>query len=245
MTAVVAWQLRELAEVARTAARAARPIVAGGRQRSRGLRARPRQIADYFRSHEIRKLQLGCGPISLAGWLNADLRPRRPEQIFVDVRERLPFAEASVDYVFSEHMIGDLTYAQTRDLLGECRRVLRPGGRLRLVTPSLLRLSELYVNDEQGLRSRYVQWSATQSEHWRGVPLPGFVINTMFQEYRFVYDPATLRRLLAEAGFDGIAEVPYGESVDPQLRGIDSHGRVIGDPELSGFESLTMEAVRP
>jgi SAM-dependent methyltransferase len=243
MGAYSARHAEALGDVAKSAIRGTRQIVVDGMRRARWLRARPRAIAAYWSSHAVRKLHLGCGPIVLPGWLNADLRPRRPEQIFIDVQERLPFDDASLDYVFSEHMIGDLTYAQTAATLAECRRVLRPGGRLRISTPSLARLAELYSPDASGVHGRYVAWAVDEFVDWADAPLPGLVINNLFQEHRFVYDPATLRHLLARAGFAGVVDVPYGESTDPHLAGIDSHGRLIGQPDLGAFEAVTLEAV--
>ena len=239
-----ALHVQSLGEVAKSAIKNTRQILVNGMLRARWLRGRPQQIAAYCSSHAVRKLHLGCGPIALQGWLNADLRPRQSDQIFIDVLERLPFDDGSFDYVFSEHLIGDLTYAQTRTLLTECHRVLRPGGRLRIATPSLARLAQLYSPSTSDVHRRYVAWAVDEFVDWADAPLPGLVINNLFQEHRFVYDPATLRHLLARAGFTGVTEARYGQSDDPHLAGVDSHGRLIGHPDLSAFESLTLEARR-
>jgi predicted SAM-dependent methyltransferase len=238
-------QVAAFGGVAIAAIKSTRQIFVNGMRRARWLRARPQAIAAYFSSHAVRKLHLGCGPIVLQGWLNADVRPRQGDQIFIDVLQRLPFDDGTLDYVFSEHLIGDLTYPQTKTMLAECHRVLRPGGRLRIATPSLARLAQLYSPSTTEVHRRYVAWAVDKFVHWADAPLPGLVINNLFQEHRFVYDPATLRNLLARAGFTGVTEVRYGQSNDPHLAGIDSHGRVIGHPDLSAFESLTLEASRP
>jgi predicted SAM-dependent methyltransferase len=48
------------------------------------------------------------------------------------------------DYVFSEHMIEHVSYAEGLLMLRECLRVLKPGGRIRIATPSLEVLLDLY-----------------------------------------------------------------------------------------------------
>ena len=239
-----ALHLALLAGVAKAAIKSSCRILANSVRRARWLRMRPRAIARYYATHAVRKLHLGCGPIVLPGWLNADLRPRDHHQIFIDVHERLPFDDASLDYIFAEHMIGDLRYAEAGTMLRECHRVLRPGGRLRIATPSLARLAQLYSSNTTDMHRRYVAWAVHEFVEWADAPLPGLVINNMFQEHRFIYDPATLRHLLARAGFVDVIDVRYGQSADPHLRDIDSHGRVIGDPDVSAFETLTVEAIR-
>ena len=208
------------------------------------LRRRPAMIDAYLQSASVRKLQLGCGPVALNGWLNADLRPRRADQIYLDATERFPFADETFDYILCEHMIGDLTYAEAGTMLGECWRVLRRGGCLRISTPSLARLAQLYSMSTIASPHRYVSWSVDESAAWADAPLEGLVINNFFQEYRFVYDHATLRHVLERAGFVNVTEHLFGRSPNAELNDIESHGRVVGDPEISRFESVTMEAFK-
>lgn len=115
----------------------------------------------------IKYLQIGgdtwnrCGP----GWLNIDGNFDRgdgalfPDVIFTDdtVRHnmkhiitgesRLPFADNSVQYVYSEHMLEHLLPSGGGLMfLREAWRVLAPGGVLRLVTPDLDKRVWLYSN---------------------------------------------------------------------------------------------------
>ncbi len=208
------------------------------------LRRRPNMIADYLRSTSVRKLHLGCGPVVLSGWLNVDLKPRRAEQIYLDVTERFPFEDGTFDYILTEHMIGDLTYQEAGTMLAECYRVLRPGGCLRISTPSLARLAQLYSMSTVATPHRYVSWSVDEFVAWADAPLEGLVINNLFQEHRFVYDHATLRHVLERTGFVNVTEQQFGRSPNAELNDVESHGRVVGDPEISQFESVTMEAFK-
>lgn len=233
-----------LSSLARGTVRGTADIVRTSFRRLGWMRARRAAIAKYFRTHAVRKLHLGCGPVLLDGWLNADLRPRTPRHVFLDVTEQFPFPDRSVDYIFTEHLLGDLTYPQAGTMLAECRRVLKPGGRIRVATPSLAKLAELYLPGRNEAHERYVSWAIQEFVGWADAPLPGLVINNLFQEHPFVYDPATLQHVLARAGFVDIVEQQYGRSDDPVFDGIDSHGGVLGRPEISGFETVTMEALR-
>ena len=49
--------------------------------------------------------------------------------------DRLPFDDASLDFIFSEHFLAHLFLDEAIELLRECARILRPRGVLRLVVP--------------------------------------------------------------------------------------------------------------
>jgi predicted SAM-dependent methyltransferase len=198
---------------------------------------RPKQIEHYLRQHETRKLQLGAGEHPHAGWLNTDLHGygRGQELVYLDVRKRFPLPDASFDFVYSEHMLEHLTYAEGQRCLRECLRVLRPGGIVRIATPSLERLAGLY--DGGGLQERYVRWAVETLEPETDAPLPGVVVNNFFHSWghRFIYDPETLRHALTEAGFVDVEESPVGE--------LERH--LAEAPEFNEYETFVLEARRP
>ena len=47
----------------------------------------------------------------------------------------LPFEDASMDFIFSEHFFEHLFYDESIALLKECRRILKPNGVIRTVVP--------------------------------------------------------------------------------------------------------------
>ncbi|MHC1753255.1 class I SAM-dependent methyltransferase [Humidesulfovibrio sp.] len=92
-----------------------------------------------------RLLNLGCGCRFHPDWLNVDLVSRHPEVMECDLSCGLPFAEASMDAVYASHMLEHLERHEASSLLSECRRVLRPGGVLRLAVPDFEAMARLYV----------------------------------------------------------------------------------------------------
>ncbi len=202
------------------------------------IRARRRGalIKAYLRTHVAPKLQLGAGEHPHAGWLNTDLHDYRrgDELVYLDVRKRFPLPDAAFDLVYSEHMIEHLTYTEGQHCLRESLRVLKPGGRIRVATPSLERLAALY--DGGSAAERYVRWAVATLEPEVDTPLPGIVINNFFRSWghRFVYDPATLRHALGEAGFDDIDEVALGA--------LEQH--LAEAPEFNELETFVLEARR-
>jgi predicted SAM-dependent methyltransferase len=198
---------------------------------------RRRQIERYLASHDVRKLQLGAGDHPREGWLNTDLHDYGRGNVYLDVRRRFPLPDASFDFVFSEHMLEHLTYAEGQRCLRECFRVLRPGGRIRIATPSLERLAQLYTAEPSEVQRRYVRWVVETLEPETNAPLPGVVVNNFFRSWghRFIYDPQTLRHALGEAGFVDVEEHPVGE--------LEQH--LAEEPEFNAYETFVLEARRP
>src|SRR5439155_18164527 len=170
---------------------------------------------------------------------------RRGEVVYLDARKPFPLPDLSFDLVFSEHMLEHMTYAEGGRCLRECRRVLRPGGRIRVATPSLDHLIRLYDGDPTNLQSRYIRWSIDTFTEDADAYLPGFVLNNFFRDWghRFIYDAATLRHALACAGFVDVEEWRVRESGDPRFVGLERHMRSV--PEFNELETMALEALRP
>jgi predicted SAM-dependent methyltransferase len=208
---------------------------------------RPRAIRRYLRSHQIRKLEIGAWPNIQEGWLHTDVYPTSGEIIFLDARKLFPFEDGIFDYVFSEHLIEHLTYKEGLFMLGECYRVLKPGGRIRIATPDLETLVGLYVPEKSELQQRYIRWITDKFLPEVGVYRASFVINNAFRNWghQFIYDRATLQSAMEEVGFVGITRYAAGESDDEALRGIESHGKSAGNEDMNRFETMVLEAKRP
>jgi predicted SAM-dependent methyltransferase len=206
---------------------------------------RQRLIDGYLREHAVRKLQLGAAENVQPGWLNTDLHGygHGGELVYLDVRKPFPLPAASFDFVFSEHMLEHLTYADGQRCLRECLRVLRPGGTIRIATPSLERLAHLYDGGE--VQERYVRWAVDTLEPEVRAYFPGVAVNNFFRSWghRFIYDEDTLRHALTQAGFVDIRSLHVGESPHAELTGLERH---LGEaPEINEYETFVLEARRP
>ena len=93
------------------------------------LKARPADGTNH--------LHLGCGTKYLPGFLNIDGNPFNKIDVWLDVRNGLPFRAGSVDSIYSTHMFEHFYSDELKPLLRECVRVLKNGGGIRLIVPSL------------------------------------------------------------------------------------------------------------
>jgi SAM-dependent methyltransferase len=82
------------------------------------------------------KLNLACGKIILPGWINLDKNPASPEVIACDLTNQLPYANNSVDEIFTSHFLEHLKLrTEAIPFLQECNRILKPSGILSIITP--------------------------------------------------------------------------------------------------------------
>jgi hypothetical protein len=94
----------------------------------------------------------------------------------------------------------------------------------------------------------YVDWVATK---WdlpvEGVRADVQVVNNAFRNWghQFIYDEATLRGSMESAGFKDVARMEVGCSSDPNLQGIENHGKILGNEPMNAFESIAMEGCKP
>jgi|694.fasta_scaffold23290_8 predicted SAM-dependent methyltransferase len=176
-----------------------------------------------------RRLHLGCGLESLGhgakvlpGWTNIDIEGDQVRTFAWDLTSPFPIPNHSIDCIYSEHFIEHISLADGAALLAECRRVLVPGGVVRLSTPDLRVLVEKYLAGETG------EW---RDMGWE----PGTACDLLNEGLRnwghlYVYDEPKLIAALEEAGFAHASRCQWGVSTHAPLRGLETrpnHGDLI------------------
>lgn len=206
----------------------------------KGHAVRRRAVARYLASTAEPKLQIGTGPLSLPGWLNSDLISA---DIYLDIARPLPLPDASFAYAFGEHLIEHIPEQSGVQLFAELRRVLRPGGVLRLTTPDLQKLIAIYEDRNPVIsRAEYARYldAETGKTHVRACQILNDYLRLW--GHRYVYDEEDLTAKLREAGFASVQRREPGESSHDALRGIERHG---GELEwVNRAEAMTLEATR-
>lgn len=72
----------------------------------------------------------------------------------IDLLAGLPFEDASTPWIHAFHVLEHLDLHEARAFLVECRRVLRPGGRLRVSTPDFAGHLRLHLECLERMRRR-------------------------------------------------------------------------------------------
>ncbi|RKE22664.1 methyltransferase domain-containing protein [Streptomyces sp. TLI_171] len=159
----------------------------------------------------------------------------------LDISKPLPFADRSVDWVYAEHLIEHVPLGVAVPWLAEVRRILRPGGLLRLTTPDLARYIDGYLDRREQFFNRHRRRLRTMRV---GPPMPerrAFMLNQIFYHFghRWIYDEAELRYVLDRAGFAefAIERRAFQDGARPDVADLDTAFRK--------DESIYLEAVAP
>lgn len=170
------------------------------------------------------RLNFGCGKNKLAGWANYDSE--------IDISKPLPFADGSADHIFAEHVVEHVPYKTAYVFFRECRRVLKPGGFVRIAVPSieqvLSRADDAYVHFTR-------RWS----------PEPGKrgAVRSLIEAHGHEcgWTAGLLATTLYAAGFDHVHPCCVGESMNADLRGVEGHHKIIGE-KMNLIETVVCEA---
>jgi SAM-dependent methyltransferase len=150
-------------------------------------------------------LHLGCGTKYLPGFLNIDGNIFNKIDVWLDVRNGLPFRSNSVDSIYSTHMFEHFYSDELKRLLRECARVLKPGGGIRLIVPSL-----------EGAIAAYAQkrsdWFEDFPQHFDSIG--GKFSNFVFcdGQHRTAFDFGYFKEILRDAGFREVERSAEGQS---------------------------------
>ena len=192
-----------------------------------------REAPDIVHGSGMRLLHLGCGTKLLPGWVNADfyrlqqimLRSAGRPEWMLDLTKDFHCPDDRFDGVFIEHVNEHLLYTQNFDMMREVFRVMRPGGTLRIVLPSL---------------TRYLEWNRLREEQPK-MARYGFLpeaLSKLTQNHlhQSIWNEDLLRGMLLAIGFEDAATSDYGTSSLPVLAQETANHR---------WESLYLECRKP
>jgi predicted SAM-dependent methyltransferase len=208
----------------------------------------------------LRGINCGSARGLFPGWMNTDLAHLRawngdetqPGRITLidgglhylefDSREPYPFEDESFEWVYSEHFVEHLDLEEVIGWLADVRRLLKPGGRVRLSTPDLRLYVEGYLDPGNGFFAEHRErLSKLRVFAETGVPdRPAWMVNQIFRRWRhrWIFDFEELAFAAERAGFDAAAveRRSFSEGAEPEVAALDSPGH--------NDESLYVEMTR-
>ncbi len=168
-----------------------------------------------------RRLNWSVGQVAVPGWVNVAVDDGAPWDVPHDIRHGLPLADGAVDYAVSIHALAEIPYREVVDVLRELRRVLAPGGVLRLALPDLELLHDAYRRGDADV------FEVPDADASR----PGSKLVTQLVWYGHNRTPFTfdgLEELLEEAGFGPPARRGFRETGTawPEIAALDGREHV-------------------
>jgi hypothetical protein len=111
------------------------------------VRLGARQTRRAFQGGKDLLVNVGAGDTGRKGWVNVDGFRGPGVNCVYDVRTDLPFSNASVRGIFTEHLVEHLDYTdEAPRFLAESYRVLQNDGVLRIIVPDAERYLRVYAS---------------------------------------------------------------------------------------------------
>jgi len=148
-------------------------------------------------------------------------RIRRIKVLHHDLGYGIPFADSSVPAIYTSHLLEHVTRIDAQRLMKECLRVLKPGGMVRIVVPSL----EKQVDKMREAVSCYERGDLQPIQEYLTSNVVGY--NNAYNNHRWMYNFRDLSDLLQRVGFIDITERLFREGNFPDLTQIETRGGVI------------------
>lgn len=199
-------------------------------------------------------VNVGCGQTPTSGWCNFDnslslrlssipLLPellhklnvltepqfkyiqfaRKNQVMFADATRRLPLTDNASDAVCSSHMLEHLDRLEADRFLNEAFRVLRPDGVLRIVVPDIQKHAQAYIDG--GDADAFVAATQMCVARPRGFAQRLGVLLVGARHHLWMYDGASLTRLLKSHGFVNVTVQPPGQTFIPAPGALDLRER--------------------
>ncbi len=181
------------------------------------------------------KLHLGCWHRHIPGWVHVDLCDMPHINYKSSIDDLSMFDDNSADLIYSSHSFEYFDRQQAVDVLAEWRRVLKPGGTLRLAVPDFDALLKVYAQTGELGRILGPLYGRMEIETEQGP-------KTLY--HKTVYNFADLETLLVENGFANVRRYDWQQTIHKDF---DDHSQAYFphmDKENGLLISLNVEATK-
>lgn len=96
-------------------------------------------------------IHLGCGDQNDSRYINVDSIPFRHVHFLHDVTKLPMFGDDTADLVYGSHILEHTSYKLLLDTLHEWKRVLKPGGVLRIAVPDFDKILAIYEAEKHNI----------------------------------------------------------------------------------------------
>lgn len=188
------------------------------------------------------KLNLGSGPSGINGWLNYDsgilptlskfpsirhiicslgLLPKSydvdwPETQLVDIRNRFPLDDNSVDNIYCSQVLEHFELYQAQQILHEAHRVLKPSGLIRITVPDIKKM----FNSDLSAREINVLWWGYEKDI-RPSNIFAKISRLFIRDHQWHHDETSMKQLLSNTGFKNIKILSFRKGQTPDLNRVE------------------------
>jgi predicted SAM-dependent methyltransferase len=178
----------------------------------------------------VKRLHWGCGRSAVSGWINSDRKAGAGIDCVADIcAAPLPLESDSIDYAVSIHALQEIPMDRQVAVLAELRRVLKPGGVLRLCLPDLNKGIAAYL----GKKPEHFLVPDQDASSLGGK----FITHMLWYGHsRVLFTDDFVEELLKRAGFASVQHCECGQTYSPHA--------AITSLDNRAHESLFIEAFK-
>jgi predicted SAM-dependent methyltransferase len=96
---------------------------------------------------QISYLNLGCGIHFHPDWINVDFDKTGKDVIVTNLLDKIPFENDFAQVIYHSHLLEHFTKADAQKFIGDCYRVLKSNGIIRVVVPDMEAIAEQYLKN--------------------------------------------------------------------------------------------------
>lgn len=191
-------------------------------------------------------VQYGCGWSAPDQWRNFDASPTlRFERLPIighlytknesrfpgnvecgDIVKGLPVAPDSCEGVYCSHILEHLSMDDFRTALRNTQKILRPGGIFRLVLPDLAHSIKNYVDNPSNAAALEFMRETHLGHESRARGVKGLLSAWLgSSRHLWMWDYRSITIELEDVGFVEIRRASFGDSSDPQFKGVEDESR--------------------
>tara|TARA_B100000902_G_scaffold399839_1_gene472919 strand:- start:530 stop:1183 length:654 start_codon:yes stop_codon:yes gene_type:complete len=135
---------------------------------------------------------------------------RKNKVVWADVTKYLPLESNTVNAIYSSHMFEHLDKDEAKKCLLEMRRVLEPGGILRLALPNMRKYIDEYLNDKD--LDKLIETSCLGTDKPKSIIEKIKYFLSGPRHHLWMYDENSLSKLLEEYDFRDIEVLKPGQT---------------------------------
>ena len=167
-------------------------------------------------------LEIGSSEVR-PGWFTMDIGVKA--DIHHDLLKGIPLPDNSVDQLYCSHLLEHFSYRNLIELLGACKRVLKPGGSFKISVPNAEIYLKAYSEPEKFSKDKYCVWKPGLN-YFSPIDYVNYMAYMEGEDgainHRHLFDEKNIVGILKTAGFKDVGIRDFEPGLDPDKRRYES-----------------------
>ena len=169
----------------------------------------------FFDEKNTNKLEIGIGSSQKKnGFISSDINCSTDYPY--DLRLGLPFPDASIDFIYAEHVLEHFDYKDLLNLVKDCYRVLKPNGEFSVVVPDAAIYLKAYNNPDSFDYRKYCLYEFGLTYKTK-IDYVNYIFY-MDGHHRYMFDKVNLLVILSDCGFRQVSTRNFDPKLDQAAR---------------------------